>query len=331
MKPFIRYFLLLACLGSVAGIFFGYYVINQGFHLIPDSVKKRMREANLLENATAKSCSECHKAIYESWKKSRHSQAWVDEIYIKDSDNRSKEKCLPCHIPQEVRAGIKPDPRTWVRDDGIYCVPCHVVNKEMNGPYDLFSPPHPTRQNPEYRKSKICGSCHQKTLKEWEASGVEKTCQTCHMPRMEGRLTQKFPLSLLHSKKSVGDHRFPHGEIGSDDLLLSARVEGGAVIVVIQNLLIPHQVPTAENGDPRLFLYTLFYDAGGNEMDRNKEIFAPQQETALSLGKKMEFRYPLERASTTIAVSLQYQPAWSKEKSEIRKISLEIPKVKGKP
>ena len=169
MKSFTRYVLLLTIVVVVAGVF--YYIINHGFHLVPDPMKRLLRQTDLLENSSAKSCYECHKTIYESWKKSRHSQAWISENYIKDSDNRSKEKCLPCHIPQEVRAGIKPDPRTWVRDDGVYCVPCHVVNKEMNGPYDLFAPPHPTRQNPEYRKSKICGTCHQKTFKEWEAVG----------------------------------------------------------------------------------------------------------------------------------------------------------------
>lgn len=322
MKPFTRFFLLLASVGGVAGVVFGYYIINHGFHLVPESLKKLLHEADLLENAEAKDCSKCHKTIYEAWKKSRHSQAWIDEIYIKDSDNRSKEKCLPCHIPQVVRAGIKPDPRTWVRDDGVYCVPCHVVDKEMNGPYDLFAPPHPTRQNPEYRKAKICGTCHQKTLKEWEATGTEKTCQTCHMPRSDDRrLTQKFPFSLLHSKKSVADHRFPHGEIEKDDLKFEARVEDGAVVVVLQNMAIPHQVPTAENGDPRLYLYVLLYDASAQEVDRYKEIFAPQQETALPFGKKMEFRYPLP-TGTTADVSLQYQPAWAKEKSELRKISL---------
>ena len=108
--------------------------------------------------------------------------------------------------------------------------------------------------------------------------------------------------------------------------MFSAGFENGAVVVVLQNLLIPHQVPTAENGDPRLYLYTLLYDAGGNEVDKNKEIFAPQQETALPFGKKVEFRYPLVPAGKTVEASLQYQPAWSKEKSEIRKISLEIPK-----
>lgn len=326
MKRFVQYCLLLIVVGGVTGSVVGYYIINSAPNLVPTTLKKLIIESDLLENAEAKSCSECHKTIYESWKKSRHSQAWVSENYVKDSENHSKEKCLPCHIPQVVRAGVKPDPRTWTRDDGIYCVPCHVVDKQMNGPYDLFAPPHPTRQNADYRKSKMCGTCHQKTLKEWEATGTEKTCQDCHMTRKEGRLTQKFPLSLLHAKKFVADHRFPHGEIADNDLLMETLFENNTIVVTLKNTLIPHLVPTAENGDPRLYLYTLLYDNEGKEVDKYKEIIAPQQDTALPFDKKVVFKYPLSSVPGIVRAetSLQYQPAWSKDKKEIRKNTLEI-------
>lgn len=319
----------LSVLGGLAGLAGGYLVINHAFYLIPDPAKKLIAKADLLENVEARRCSECHKLIFESWKKSRHSQAWISENYIKDSENRTKEKCLNCHIPQEVRAGVKPDPRSWARDDGIYCIPCHVLDKQMNGPYDLYAPPHPTRQNADYRKSKICGSCHQKTFKEWTATGNEKTCQECHMPHVEGRLTQKFPLSLLHSPKSVGDHSFPHGEITADSLAVSARIENGSLLVTLLNKSIPHLVPTAENGDPRLFLSVLFYDASGNEVDKYKEILAPQQETALPFGVKKEFQYPLgNNPIQRVEVLLKYQPAWSKDKQDVRSLSLEIGKTR---
>jgi hypothetical protein len=194
----------------------------------------------------------------------------------------------------------------------------------MNGPYDLYAPPHPTRQNPDYRKSKICSTCHQKTFKEWEATGNDKTCQECHMPRRDGRLTQKFPLSLLHSSKPVGDHSFPHGEITADSLEVTASIENGSVMVTLLNKSIPHLVPTADNGDPRLFLYVLLYDAEGKEMDKYKEILAPQQESALSFGVKKEFQYPLgNNPIQKIEVLLKYQPAWSKDKQDVRSLSLE--------
>ena len=283
-----------------------------------------VRQPDLLEYPEAKRCSECHQSIYESWKESRHSIAWKSKTYIEATKNRSKEKCLPCHIPEEVKAGIKPVPRIKNREDGVYCVPCHVIENKMNGPYDLFSPPHPTVQNPEYRKSKICGSCHEKTYDQWVSSGSEKTCQDCHMPRSKKRLVQKFPLEYLHSKKLVGDHRFIRGEITDQDLLVSSEMKSNRLHITLLNRLIPHLLPTATSGDPRLFLYIRFFDRDGNEIEKTKEIFAPQQKTALPFGEKMMLQYKPARETSRIEILLQFKASWSKEKKIIRKIELAL-------
>ena len=74
------------------------------------------REPQLLQRPEAKRCSECHKAIYEAWNESRHSIAWTSKNYIEASENKSKEKCLPCHIPLPVQ-GEKPTPRLDRRDE----------------------------------------------------------------------------------------------------------------------------------------------------------------------------------------------------------------------
>ncbi|MBI4384498.1 MAG: hypothetical protein HY579_10745 [Nitrospinae bacterium] len=362
----IRILLLISALSALLVVAGVYFAVNYGSRWIPEPLVQLAREPDLLENAESKKCSECHKLIFEAWKKSRHSRAWVSETYIKNSEDRSKEKCLACHIPEMVRAGVKPDPRLWNRDEGIYCVPCHVFGDAppgtppgatpppacaevensppckggrgdslpvvtpasgtlaMNGPYDLFSPPHPTRQNPDYRKSKFCGSCHQKTLKEWEGTGSEKTCQSCHMPPAEARLTQKFILGLFHAKKPVGDHGFRHGEIGDADLAMEARIAGGAIAVALTNQTIPHLVPTADNGDPRLFLYAVLRDAAGVELEKYKEIIAPQLETALPYRKTAEYKFPLVPSAKRAEIFLQYQPAWSKERSDVRRIQMDL-------
>ncbi len=301
-----------------------YFVINQTPQWIPENLTRLARQADLLENPEAKRCFECHKEIYAAWKKSRHAIAWVSETYIEDSENRSKEKCLPCHIPRQVKNGEKPQPRLDHRDDGIYCVPCHVIDGKMHGPYDLFSPPHPTQKNLQYRESKFCGSCHEKTFEEWKIAGVEDTCQSCHMARTESRLVQKPVLSWLHSKKQVGDHSFPHGEITQEDLAVTGEISGKEFIVTLLNQKIPHRVPTADNGDPRLYLYVRFLDDSGQEVDRFKEILAPQQDTALLYGKEARFQYPLTAPVRKVEISLQYKPAWSKDKSEWRQLSYPV-------
>jgi len=306
--------------GVGLGILYG--IINFAPQYFPEVLLKVSRQANLLEYPEAKTCSECHTTIFEAWKKSRHSVAWVSEGYIKDSKDRTKEKCLPCHIPVEVRPGTKPDPRGMHRDDGIFCVPCHVKDKTMQGPYDLFSPSHPTKENSDYRSSRFCGSCHEKTFKEWRATSTERSCQSCHMPRTEGRLTQKFPLNMLHRKRKVADHSFPHGEIRAEDLKVDARFKNNSLIVELTNTSIPHLVPTADNGDPRLYLYAVLLNAAGEEVDNYKEILAPQQDTALPYQKKVSFDFPVFDETRSVALKVQYKPAWSKEKENVREITL---------
>ncbi len=290
-----------------------YFFINEKFEWIPKSVFELTQRPDLLKKPEAKRCGECHKDIYDAWKESRHAISWTSKNYIEASDNRTKEKCLACHIPQSV-TGEKPSPRLDLRDEGIYCVSCHFVDNRMNGPYDLFSPAHATYRNPDYVRSDFCGSCHQKTFKEWQSTGIEDTCQDCHMPRTRARLTQNTGLNLLHKKKWVGDHRFIHGEIGEKDILLEAVFQDDFLEVSLLNKTVPHAVPTADNGDPRLYLYITFFNSAGETVDQAKEIIAPQQETALPFNKKVQFRFRLFKPVASANIVLKYQPAWSKDK-----------------
>ena len=301
---------------TVSGIAIAYFFINEKFEWIPETALELVREKELLERPDAKSCSECHESIYKAWKESRHSVSWISKTYVEVSENHSKEKCFACHIPESV-TGEKPTPRLDRRDEGIYCVSCHFLNGKMNGPYDLVAPPHPTYRNPDYVRSSFCGSCHQNTHKEWKETGVEDTCQNCHMPRKKDRLTDKLPLSLLHKKKWVGNHKFLHGNLTEKDILLEAEFKDKFFNFNLINKTVPHNVPSADNGDPRLYLYVTFLNEAGDQVDQTKEILAPQQDTALPFNKKIGFRYRLFDLVAQANVVLKYQPAWSKEKDLI--------------
>lgn len=320
IKQMLRYkkaLVYLSIVGGFSAILISYYVLNYNYHLIPAPLVELARKSELIKTPPAKTCSECHAKIFESWQKSRHSKAWVSEFYTEDSENHSKEKCLPCHVPQTVNPGQKPDPRLDNRDDGVYCVSCHLKDGEMRGPYDLFSPSHPTREVGEFRKSVFCGSCHEKTYKEWMATDRERSCQSCHMPRVMGRLTQKFPLSFLHRKRQVADHSFPHGGFDPDNILLELQFENEKASLSLTNLKIPHGFPTADNGDPRLYVYISFLDAQGEEVTSEKEIIAPQKETALPWQKAIVYPYRVNAKTEKARVSIQYKLAWSKEKKEV--------------
>ncbi len=292
-------------------------VINFAWGILPEFVLKVAQDPSLLEQPEAKQCGDCHKAIFEAWQKSRHSQAWISKTYIKASEDRTKEKCLNCHIPTEVRPGEKPDPRLNQRDEGIFCVSCHVKDGAMHGPHDLLAPPHPTRQDREYNGSRFCGSCHEKTFKQWQLTEERDTCQSCHMPRTRKRLTQKPPLSWLHLKKWVGDHRFLHGDFEPGTPAVQFTFTKSHAVVTLENNTIPHDVPTADNGDPRLFLEVTLIDDQGEQWDRVKEILAPQQETALAYKKEKVFRYRVPESVREARVIMRYQPAWSKEREDI--------------
>ncbi|MGV7221841.1 MAG: multiheme c-type cytochrome [Nitrospinales bacterium] len=311
-----------------SGISFGivfYYILNYQHTLIPSKLVELARDPELVKSPPAKTCSECHENIFTAWKKSRHSQAWVSEFYTEDSENHSKEKCLPCHIPRSVDPGTKPEPRLDNRNEGVYCDSCHFKDGAMRGPYDLISPPHPTRKVTEFRKSVFCGSCHEKTYKEWQATGQQRTCQSCHMPRALGRLTQKFPLNFLHRKRSVADHSFPHGEIKPDDILVEFKFQENKATLSLTNLAIPHLLPTADNGDPRLYAYISLINSSGKEVGSEKEIISPQKETALPWKKAITYNYFIDSSTASAKLSLQYKPAWTKEKTEI--VAREFPRI----
>ena len=318
----IRWSFLLLALAVLAGLAL-FKLINEQPRLIPAFLVEQVRQPDLLEYPEARRCADCHQEIFEAWKKSRHSLAWVSESYIKNSENRSKEKCLACHVPKEVVPGVKPDPRLQQRDDGIYCVPCHVRNGAMNGPYDLFSPPHPTRKNADYRSSKFCSTCHQKTFKEWSDTGSRQTCQSCHMKRRGGRLTQKFPLNWLHVKREVADHSFPKGDLVTDSLYVQGTFADAAFMVRLVNTTVPHRVPTADNGDPRLFVQVTFMDEKGGELDGDREILSPQQDTALIYQKPVDLQFFPPTQTQSARIVLRYQPAWGKERSDVVSLTVQ--------
>lgn len=317
----IRRGLALGGLGFAA-LFAVYFVINVIPGVIPDALVAQARQPELLKYPEAKRCSECHQDIFDAWKKSRHSVAWVSEGYVKASENHSKEKCLNCHVPTTVFPGEKPEPRLNHRDDGVYCVPCHVKDDAMHGPYDILSPPHPTKQDDAYRTAKFCSSCHEKTYKQWQATGSKKTCQSCHMQRKVARLTQKFPLYVLHAKREVADHSFPKRDIKEVDIEVKAAFTTRLIEITLTNRNVPHWVPTADNGDPRMYLYTTFYDVEGNVIDELKEIIAPQQDTALPYQEPVNYRYLAGERVRRAELLLQYKPAWSKEKSDVRRVEI---------
>ena len=172
---------------------------------------------------SAEACGACHTAIYEEWRASIHSQAWLDPQFqaeITKSDNRWL--CLNCHTPLLVqhdrwpRALVGDDVEqpiltanpaydAGLRDEGITCTACHLRGNVIHGPgLENSAAPHPVVADPAFRDGNpaLCLACHQAnqryegkgfvctfdTGQEWRDGPYDdegRSCVTCHMPAID--------------------------------------------------------------------------------------------------------------------------------------------------
>ncbi len=278
-------------------------------------------EKDLLQRPQAKRCSDCHAEIFKEWEKSRHAMAWKSEKFRLESEEYTKTKCFSCHAPHQVDPEIKPSLRAEFREDGVSCVACHFKEqtKAMHGPHKVWSPPHPSKQDLNYTKAFFCAGCHQETYKEWHLTKVQKSCQDCHMPSMgDKRLVQKFPFEYFHSKKPRHDHSFPVGIAKSEDIQIELeRTEN--LRLKITNVGVPHNLPTADQGDPKLYII-MDADLPNGESSRIVRVLSYQAKNALVYGVPKYIELPWLEVKS-LRVSLQRRLSWKEERERIKEVT----------
>jgi len=279
-------------------------------------------EEDLLERPPSKRCSDCHAQIFEEWKKSRHFHAWTSEQFRVESENYTKTKCLSCHAPHQVDPYKKPTLRVEFKEDGVSCVACHFKEetRAMHGPLKVWSPPHPSKQDFSYTKSNFCAGCHQETYKEWKLTKVEKTCQSCHMPSLGKRdLIQKFPFELFHLAKPRTSHEFPSLKAKPEDI----KVELKGNKLILTNVGVPHNLPTADQGNPKLYVVAeLEFEDGRRRTVR--KLLSAQSKTALRYKEPKEIRLPKGNI-VQAQVKIYRKLAWKKERELIKEVTLQTP------
>lgn len=217
---------LLIGLGILGGLIYLYYtevkptvifgLRSDYAHAIP---YQKVPEG--LTSLRAESCGTCHKAIYDEWKTSIHSQAYKDPFFHAYwTKDKHTWVCLNCHTPLENQQPtlIKDIPRDRVeravqepnphfdpeyQNEGVTCAACHVRDGVILGPFDDAVAPHPTKYDPDFRTTKLCYRCHSVvggpaqfynggpcgTYPEYESGYWMKErgfiCQSCHMPEIE--------------------------------------------------------------------------------------------------------------------------------------------------
>ncbi|RMG99999.1 MAG: hypothetical protein D6699_08060 [Aquificota bacterium] len=279
-------------------------------------------EKDLLQRPQAQRCSDCHADIFKEWEKSRHAVAWKSEKFRLESENYTKTKCLSCHAPHQVDPQVKPALRVEFKEDGVSCVACHFKEetKAMHGPHKVWSPPHPSKQDLNYTKSFFCAGCHQETYKEWHLTKVQKSCQECHMPsKGEKRLVQKFPFEYFHSKKTRHDHSFPPGIAKPNDI--SVELERGEVLKLrITNTGVPHNLPTADQGDPKVYIVVEASLPTG-EKSRYVKVLSYQAKNALVYMHPSYVDLPWKEVSE-LKVSIYRKLSWKEERELIKDVVL---------
>jgi nitrate/TMAO reductase-like tetraheme cytochrome c subunit len=237
-------------------------------------------------------CNECHKLIYEEWSKDFHSKAFVNEPFKKGTKNYAAQECISCHAPQQTASEKDLKTRPVNKDEGVNCTACHLRNNMMYGPYKLTAK-HKSDQDESMIKSEFCAGCHMPTFQEWQASGSKKTCQECHMPRVERKAVQGFLLSAIVPKRMIGQHLMSFEKLLKEAALITGEGGKGSVKISLTNRAGGHNMPTGKYGDYRIVLNTQVKDADGKTIFSKEEIFSTLKKNGIPPQKGVAFEYPV--------------------------------------
>jgi uncharacterized Zn ribbon protein len=193
--------------------------------------------------SSAELCGDCHRAIYEGWKRSAHATAMESRLFqdaLKGAEAdfgiEARKHCLACHAPVAVLTGDL-DLVKKVSWEGVTCDYCHSIQDVTtsgsnpkakveftlvkSGPSkDLSSPAHGTRFSALHTSPLACIICHQyenaqgftvlATYTEWKNSTYAKSelgCQACHMYRVEGEVVD--PRVKRSASSTLNLHEIP--------------------------------------------------------------------------------------------------------------------------
>jgi hypothetical protein len=238
-------------------------------------------------------CNECHKLIYEEWAtKDFHSKAFVNEPFKKGTKNYGAEECIGCHAAQENADEKNLKTRSVHKEEGINCTTCHLKNNMIYGPYKLTAK-HKSEQDESMLKSEFCAGCHMPTFQEWQAGGSKKTCQECHMPKVERKLVQGFLLSLVVPNRMVGQHLQSYEKLFKDTVLITGEAGKGLMKISLTNRGGGHNMPTGKYGDYRVVLNTQVKDMDGKIISSKEEIFSTLKKNGIPPQKAVTFEYPI--------------------------------------
>ena len=254
-------------------------------------------------------CNECHKVLYKEWSENFHAKAYVNDPFKQAAKDYQEQACLACHAAQEIAEEKALTLRPVHKDEGINCTTCHLRNNMIYGPYKLVAK-HPSEQDESMLTAEFCAGCHMPTYQEWQASGSQKQCQECHMPRVERKSVQGFPLSALVPKRMVGQHLQMYEALLKEAASITGEIGTGSIRISLTNKAADHNMPTGQYGDYRMILTTAVLDPGGKTVFSKQEVFSTQKKTGIPYQKTVVFQYPVSLEAGkeyTVKATLSYQ------------------------
>ncbi len=194
-------------------------------------------------------CQTCHPHQYEEWRASLMGNATTEALF----EHRSRQlawmmppdRCLACHAPL-VDQGVK-------KDESISCEVCHGPGRT------------------EAVAKNFCVVCHQDpdnfiltTASEFggsPAGNQGKTCESCHMPEVDGRISHRF----------AGSRTAPESYLGVV-IVENIALEEEGIAVTVKNTVEGHSLPTGAEVNI-IYLEITGYDAEGEVVYQDEHAF----------------------------------------------------------
>ncbi|MFQ5503708.1 MAG: multiheme c-type cytochrome [Planctomycetota bacterium] len=263
-------------------------------------------------------CRSCHEAVWQEWYGSHHQIAYLNPEVRKLSDDFRNRECRACHLPRPVSAtgyAKRTLPRFTRPDEGVGCLSCHLgAGGEILGRRNLPGAPCQPRASQALVSVELCESCHNQhqTTDQWRASAYpaqDIDCGTCHMPETDRALPDGS------SAKGRG-HVFP----GAHDVAMlrqagrfEMRLEGGSLILSLENVGAGHNFPTEER-HRAVDMLVRFAMADGSAGDwerayrfRSPYRDEPGEDTQLPAGETVRVPLPIPDGAVRAQARLWYR------------------------
>jgi hypothetical protein len=302
-------------------------------------------------------CLPCHAQVVEEWKASMHSQAFIDpQVRAPDqSDNFTKQECLPCHAPAPVfEQGIAKDTRVLARverrADGVDCLSCHATGDGVAAMRAGLTAACKPVQRAELATEMACQACHNQhnTHDEWRvspAAAAGKDCASCHMSAVQ-RTGEE-----AGAPRVGASHRFLGGrdkEFALSGLSVTHAIDGKDLVVTLHNDFAGHNLPTDSRNRAMDLVVTVF-DAHGQPVAkpasetrdpgcengtararfRNPYRASGLATTQLPAGKTFDLHVPLPDGASRAVVDLVYKlEPWIPDREAHWALQQEIPLAK---